>query len=388
MNTIDNIPWNKLSHAYSGDASDLGTWLQALFVANNDETFEAALSRIDFVIWHQGAVYSATPHTVPFLIGVLPKCPITSRAQLINLLARIADGKAPHVQNEFLSSEIKYGYMDPIEYDERMKEQLTWVKNCQIEVWKGFELYLSLLNDEVTAVRIEVPNLLATLLTQDKSHRPESLRHIDLDERVSKIIKICLSGKQDPFVACSFVFGLSSIGTRHTANLSYLKELMRFTGKERLRICAAICLIDHQRYDAALDVIIDALSRHHETDKLFNSELPWFAGWLRFQLIARLCTLPPKYIDLVLPALLTSIDTATHWTVDSDVAAILSFAFQGKKVDINKGASTLTDSQRIILQRIYDNKEIWDPKSGNVSFVFHKIGLEKDRQQWNEFLMH
>lgn len=388
MHTIDSIPWNKLSHAYGEDASDLATWLQILVTTHSEEVFETNLSHIDFVICHEGSVYSATPYVVPFLIDVLPKCPVSSRAQLVNLLARIADGRSTYAQNEFLPPEIKYGYMDPIEYDERMKEQLNWVENCQIEVWKGFELYLSLLNDEVTAVRIEVPYLLATLLNQDKSHRPEPLRHIDLDERVSNIIKTRLSGEQDPFIVCGFVFALSSIGTRHTANLTCLEELMHFTGKERLRICAAMCLIDHQRYDAALDVIIDALSRHHETDKLFNSELPWFTGWLRFQLIARLCILPPKYIDLVLPALLTSIDAATQWTVDSDVTEILSFAFQGKKVDINKGASSLTDSQRMILQRIYDNKEIWDPKSGNISFVFHKIGLEKDRQQWNEFLIH
>ncbi len=382
MHTIDDITWNNLSHAYGEDATDVANYLRTLFTTNSSKIFEAALSQIDFVVCHQGTIYPVTSYVVPFLIKLLPNSSGVNRVCLVRLLTKIANGQSYNAQHQSILS-----YQDSQTYQEELKEQLLWVKNCQMEVWKGFKLYLTLLGDQEDAVRIEVPYLLATLLNQGESRRPEPFQHTDLDEMVSTLIITRLPIESNSIVVCSFLFALSFIGVRYTSNLEQLQEILDSTNEERVRICAAMCLIDHRRHHLAVDVLTDALSRWHEIDQLFNGELPWFTGWLRFQIIIRLCSLSPDYIHQIVPALLIGIDAASHYTVNSDIEQILAFTFQGKKIDPKKGVSSLTSLQRTVLQRIYENQKIWNPNSGNVSLVFRAIGLENNRQQWGEFLV-
>ena len=64
LDGVDDVPWRDLRHAY-GAAHDLPALLRALGSGSGeaDEALEALFASI----CHQGTVYSATPHAVPFL---------------------------------------------------------------------------------------------------------------------------------------------------------------------------------------------------------------------------------------------------------------------------------------------------------------------------------
>lgn len=62
---VDAHPWADLTHAY-GSAADVPDCLRAL-AGDDDEKAAEALSELYGSILHQGSVYEATAHAVPFL---------------------------------------------------------------------------------------------------------------------------------------------------------------------------------------------------------------------------------------------------------------------------------------------------------------------------------
>jgi hypothetical protein len=386
MQKIEEIPWGQLEHAY-GTAEEVPGWLDTLLTSPDEEKCGEAARSLYNTLWHQHTIFEATAPAVPFLIQALGTCPPKCRARVLSLLDSIASGLAYNAQHEDLFRQMRMDLVDSDEYQEEMKKQLGWVEACETAVWQGFETCFSLLGDEEQQVRIQIPSLLSTLLALAPERRPERLKDVPLDQEVSgAIVQERLPVETDPFVCCSCVFALSSIGFRHLPNLEVLERVMRESPEERVRICAAMCLVDHGGRGDSVDVLIDALSRWGETDRLFNNELPWFHGWLRFQLIWRLCLLPPQMIDRVLPALVAALEAASQWTADAEVGPILRFVFQGRKVDLEKGAATLFEPERAVLTCIYESDEMWERRTGNADLVFREIGLENDRSQWGRLL--
>lgn len=89
---LDNVPWESLRHAY-GQADDIPNLLRD--IANGDaEVAAGAVDELYGSIWHQGTIYDATPHAVPFLAtmavaGMVP-------TDLIHLLGLIAESANTH----------------------------------------------------------------------------------------------------------------------------------------------------------------------------------------------------------------------------------------------------------------------------------------------------
>lgn len=79
------VDWASLSHAY-GSAEDVPAQLRAL-AAGDDEAYDDAFGNL----WHQWTVYSATPHAIPFLIGMLEAG--TRNADLLHLLGCMGRGE-------------------------------------------------------------------------------------------------------------------------------------------------------------------------------------------------------------------------------------------------------------------------------------------------------
>jgi hypothetical protein len=82
---LDEIPWERLHHAY-GEASDVPAILRDAAEGNAE-----AIRELFSNIWHQGTVYEATAHAVPFVAELL-ELPHVDHASLLLLLQLIASG--------------------------------------------------------------------------------------------------------------------------------------------------------------------------------------------------------------------------------------------------------------------------------------------------------
>src|SRR5207248_2283185 len=88
----DRIDWAGLSHAY-GPAADVPDLLRTLASDDADERREA-LYELYGNIWHQGTVYQATAHAVPFLVELLQSPGVQDKPEILRLLQALAGGSS------------------------------------------------------------------------------------------------------------------------------------------------------------------------------------------------------------------------------------------------------------------------------------------------------
>jgi hypothetical protein len=88
---LEGVPWAQVEHAY-GPAEDVPELLRGL--TGSREQQEHALYELHGNVWHQGTVYEATAHVVPFLARLALSEPSPLRDELLDLLADIANGSS------------------------------------------------------------------------------------------------------------------------------------------------------------------------------------------------------------------------------------------------------------------------------------------------------
>lgn len=84
LSELSQVNWASLTHAY-GSAEDVPAQLEAI-AAGDEEAYQDAFGNL----WHQWTTYSATPHAIPFLIGILEAG--KSGLDILSLLAVISGG--------------------------------------------------------------------------------------------------------------------------------------------------------------------------------------------------------------------------------------------------------------------------------------------------------
>jgi hypothetical protein len=92
LSGLDQIDWASLTHAF-GPAVDVPGWLRGL-IDPDPERRACALDALSNAIWHQGTVYAASPHVVPFLGRMLRAADTPDRRLPAFLLGLLADGSS------------------------------------------------------------------------------------------------------------------------------------------------------------------------------------------------------------------------------------------------------------------------------------------------------
>lgn len=92
LDGLDRTDWAALTHAY-GPAADVPDLLRAL-ASKKTAVREEALGTLYGNIWHQGTVYEATAHAVPFLVELLGAPAVAGKAELLALLHELATGRS------------------------------------------------------------------------------------------------------------------------------------------------------------------------------------------------------------------------------------------------------------------------------------------------------
>ncbi|MDJ1502095.1 hypothetical protein [Xanthocytophaga agilis] len=372
---LKQIDWSTLSHAYDDSAEDVAYNLEILLtLSSGEEVFEQALSELYNSLSHQGTIYDSTAAAIPFLIAALDHCPSSCKPTLVRLLGSISEGMVYRAQHEDVYT--------------RFDAQLAWVNDGIEALWKGFDSLTFLLTDPIKEVRIQAPYLVTNLLSKSEDFRPVAYRNKSLDMAFAlRISQELLPTEPDSFVRCSFVYSLGHTAFNYPDSLEILRQLLQQTGDARVRICTALNLAMHQQYEDALEPLTTTLQNCAITDRLFFNELPWFSGWLRFQLVYSLSSFPFGYLDQILPAFLQSIKAASANTTEIEISPILRYVFQGRKVDLSKGLAELSVPERTILRAIYANSAILGTPIGNVGLTLrNSIGLEDKKDVWKQLL--
>lgn len=116
LDGLEDIPWAKLRHAF-GSASDVPSLLRSL-ESPDAQTRDNALTELCNNIWHQGTVYEATPHALPFLIRLLRREGRPDRASIACLVASIITGRGYYEVHSGLVVNPKLGeFVDGIEHE-------------------------------------------------------------------------------------------------------------------------------------------------------------------------------------------------------------------------------------------------------------------------------
>lgn len=177
LRDIDSIPWSSLEHAF-GPADNVPALLMGLLSADEGQRWEALYGLME-TVWHQGTIYQATSHVVPFLVKMLQDDRTPDRAKVAFLLAAIADGNSyleihaePATPMEATWRQILAEQGEDL--DQKRSDEQRWV----INVRKAVNPRLPLLYEFMDHQDPEIRMVIATALGNYPDHAGSSIDHL------------------------------------------------------------------------------------------------------------------------------------------------------------------------------------------------------------------
>jgi hypothetical protein len=156
---LDDVDWRRLKGAY-GAALDVPSQLRAMAKTNRAgrrEIYEG------FDILHQGSVYEATAHAVPFLFEIARAPDVADRDEIVEILALVARAEPPPASSFGVARRNPFtGQIMPGTEGQTLEAARAVVAAHAALVAREGEA-LALLDDAVVAVRAEAALLLSRL---------------------------------------------------------------------------------------------------------------------------------------------------------------------------------------------------------------------------------
>jgi hypothetical protein len=143
LETLDDIDWSKIHHAY-GPASDVPAQIRALGFGDEQQQ-KKALWELHGNIWHQHTVYEATSFAVPFLIELVRNQ--VAQEEILSLIALIASGTSYLAVHRRLLPEWTS------EEEEQQRRELQWVNAAKAAVAVHAEFFLALVDSPKRRLR-------------------------------------------------------------------------------------------------------------------------------------------------------------------------------------------------------------------------------------------
>lgn len=317
LEELDQVDWNALEHAY-GPASDVPEIIRAL-AGRSKEVRDKALRELYGNIWHQGTVYDATAHAVPFLVGLVANQGVEERHEILVLLSHLAAGNSYHdVHQHSIFFEERKG--DPA-LEATIETELGWVRQARDAVARGIEAYLGCLDDPGPEVRSAAAYVLATI----PDHARDSLGPI----------RARAAQEHDPCAKASLLLCLGVLGGSAQAEASQPSEdlgtLWRDDPAPIVRLCGAMATVlvaGKTAPAAAVEALVEAI-RNPEPMVESWRRLPWHDAGLEGDVshyLVRTSAEPELVVDLLLAAL----ETANGLAALSLAESLLDLAFEGR----------------------------------------------------------
>jgi hypothetical protein len=237
LENLDKIDWSNLGHAY-GPADDVPELLRSLASDDEDERSNA-IYELHGNIWHQGTIYQATAHAVPFLLELLESPKVEDRHEILVLLADLACGTSYHDVHQHLLHRKEEA--NEQEWQEKIHKELGWVSDVKAAVRAGENLYLGFLNDVEVQMRDAAAYLLASL------DRPSA--------KLAEAIWKRLEKEKKESVQVSLVLAFGMLAEHTEANTGSLLAMLLSSPSKSVKLAAAMSLIQLSPSEQSSDSI-------------------------------------------------------------------------------------------------------------------------------------
>jgi hypothetical protein len=300
--------------------------------------------RIDtlyYSIWHQSSVNQCTASAVQFLIERLQSDSVQDKDELLLLLAYVARG------NSYASVEHDSGELDVAEQGDLSEQEREWRQNAHIAVATGISTYLDLLEHEEPGVRISAAYILGCFKEHACHIYPRLFSSVHKEE--------------DELAKSSMLLCLGALGELLKCRQLLLTEITQEQSSPLVKLAAAMALAWLAKDTIpveAVNVLVETIVEPELTEDLYN-ELPWAEANVAGDTCQILYTLGPRSANIAVPMLIDTLKTTNLHSSLRVVDALLHLAFNGKPIDADLTAQTLTGEQRLVLATIANTNCGW-----------------------------
>ncbi|SDH17299.1 hypothetical protein SAMN05216553_11752 [Lentzea fradiae] len=379
--------WAGLAHAY-GPAADVPGQIRDL-LSPDASVRERALWSLHGNIYHQGTIYQATAHAVPFLLEVLesPECRV--RAELLVLLTGIVTGfdemwlpegmPVAERREQAIGGDVvlasapgfdpeSWGDLDDDEplSDEDMGRLYSYIwVSAYDAVRAGVPLFRRLLRSE-PAVRCMAAYALAWF--------PE-----DAEESLRALAAIPADGDGEGVVAATASVATGLLGGRPATGLDDPRPLARWGAA--IALATVEC---RETPDEAVEVLVAAASGEMGEDE----RVPFLDGNLAAYAGAALRLTGDRHADRTLDALLGHLSTVSGVSALHVLQEALQLAFPSPPQD-RVGYPELDDRQRRLAGTLAASPQAWlleGRNFGNIGMLLFEYKLPSTYETMREYV--
>jgi hypothetical protein len=252
LENLESVPWEQYDHAY-GPATDVPQLIRDL---NDPGKREDALDSLNLTIWHQGTIYEATVHAIPFLLEVLEHG-TADRAALLVFLRRLYYGQSDLEVHQG-------GLLGPRPTPEELELERSWVRAVVEGVRAGSPLYLRLLDDPDTTTRLAA----AYLLVHSSDRKAEV---------APRLLALAEQAGLDEVVRAGCVYCLGHLAANDQELQHWLRKICASAAPLSLRAAAAIYVIRYGRESPLPEAgraMAEALDGASNVEAIF-AQFPW-----------------------------------------------------------------------------------------------------------------
>jgi cell division septum initiation protein DivIVA len=337
---LDDMDWSRLKHAYGG-ADDIPDLLNDL-ASGDEDRINNALYELYGTIWHQGTIYSATPHAVPPLITIAERVPPPLQAKILELLAFLTGGDGESLER------------------------------VRAEVEKGVPLYLQALSSENVNLR-RAAVLVLSRCPNARDQIAPALREryaVEDDETIQQNILLALGMIRDATDETRKLIE-QAISERETfISIAAAAAGVQLFG-DKLPMAGEVLMESFERPDMYFEDPDD--TSEYENNVYASLAFPWqtdsyigdFLPYLRFM------GAPSEQLVDYLLGFLEDDERPTNENMNTSIVEmILEFTFPDSTVTT---AAELSARQREVLTELSRDYYIWD---GIFHLFKNAIGLE------------
>ncbi|GCE28945.1 hypothetical protein KDA_44290 [Dictyobacter alpinus] len=345
LETLDTIPWQLLQQA-RGDASEVPGWIKDL-TSENKEVRKQAYLHLGSSIYDQGTVYSSTAYVVPFLCELLENPQVLHKVWILQLLVRIAHGSS-YLDVHYRMTDKRH----PADFQQKLQEELRWVRAAQSAVSAGYPTYLRLLKSDETRVRAAAVYTL-------------SCCQVHADE-VIPALKECLKQDEKQVVRASCIFALGQLMPHIKETYDFFQHLLKKQKKPLLALVACLTYATLAEEDTPRQIVhllLESFELPPEIKEKFRS-LPFTDVNLEATVSQAFRSIGHSIAPLVVPTLIKALP---HCDAHSGVVLVdnlLYLVLEGRTISDQTHVDDLSDLQREVLTALVKNKQLWE--TGNM----------------------